>query len=102
MKYEPTFRLYSGNGATIASRDVRLPLFEANARLDNPRHYLAETGLRDAVNVALALGQPLLVTGEPGTGKTQLAASLCYELNLPRPLIFHTKTTSIAKDLFYR
>ena len=91
MKYEPTFRLYSGNGTTIASRDVQLPLFEANTQLDNPQHYLAEKGLRDAVNVALALGQPLLVTGEPGTGKTQLAASLGYELNLPVPLIFHTK-----------
>jgi len=58
--------------------------------------------LRDAVNVALALGQPLLLTGEPGTGKTQLASSLAYELNLPEPLVFNTKTTSAAKDLFYR
>lgn len=52
--------------------------------------------------MALSLGQPLLVTGDPGTGKTQLAASVAYELELPPPLVFHAKTTSTAKDLFYR
>ena len=52
--------------------------------------------------MALMLGQPLLVTGEPGTGKTQLAASIAYELELPSPLVFNAKTTSVAKDLFYR
>ncbi|HEU4767864.1 MAG TPA: MoxR family ATPase, partial [Pyrinomonadaceae bacterium] len=59
-------------------------------------------GLRDAVNVALVLGQPLLVTGEPGTGKTQLAGSIAHELSLAPPYVFRTKTTSTAKDLFYR
>ncbi len=53
------------------------------------------------MNVALALGQPLLVTGEPGTGKTLLAGSIAHELKLPC-LVFHTKTTSTATDLFYR
>jgi MoxR-like ATPase len=57
--------------------------------------------LRDAVNVALFLGQPLLVTGEPGTGKTQLAYSVAYELGLGQPLVFNSKTTSTATDLFY-
>src|SRR5262249_13584621 len=70
--------------------------------MDDPEGYIAEDGLRDAVNVALALGQPLLLTGEPGTGKTQLASSLAYELELPGPLVFNTKTTSSARDLFYR
>ena len=43
---------------------------------------LADKGLIDAVNVALLLGQPLLLTGEPGTGKTQLAYYLAWELDL--------------------
>jgi len=102
MMDENSFRLYAGDGTTIDRRDLRLPLFEKFGKLDNPEHYLAERGLRDAVNVALALGQPLLVTGEPGTGKTQLAASIAYELGLGPPLVFNVKTTSTAKDLFYR
>jgi MoxR-like ATPase len=99
---ENTFRLYSGIGSTATERGLRLPPFEKIAELDDPAHYIAEKGLIDAVNVALTLGQPLLVTGEPGTGKTQLGASVAYELGLPAPLVFHTKTTSTAKDLFYR
>jgi len=104
MNDDNDFRLYrgAGDGETLSSRDMRLPLFEKSASLDDPAGYIAEKGLCDAVNVALALGQPLLLTGEPGTGKTQLAASLAYELGLPEPLVFNVKTTSGAKDLFYR
>ena len=99
---ENGFKLYTGDGTTISERGLRLPPFEKAAELNDPAGYLADEGLRDAVNVALMLGQPLLVTGEPGTGKTQLAASIAFELGLPAPLIFHTKTTSTARDLFYR
>lgn len=102
MTGENLFQLYRGDGVTIGERELRLPTFEKIAELDDPANYVAERGLRDAVNVSLALGQPLLVTGEPGTGKTQLAASIAHELELPAPLVFHTKTTSTAKDLFYR
>jgi MoxR-like ATPase len=97
-----TFQLYQGNGTTLSSRKLSLPRFQKLDTLDDPQGYLADKGLRDAVNVALTLGQPLLLTGEPGTGKTQLAASVAYELELPAPLIFNVKTTSTAKDLFYR
>jgi MoxR-like ATPase len=99
---EKAFRLYAGDGSTVSQRNLRLPPFEKVIEFNDPAGYLADAGLRDAVNVALALGQPLLVTGEPGTGKTQLAASIAHELGLPAPLIFHTKTTSTARDLFYR
>lgn len=73
----------------------------ALAQRADPRAYLADAGLVDAVNVALVLGQPLLLTGEPGTGKTQLAYSLAAELGLGEPLKFETKSSSVARDLFY-
>lgn len=97
------YRLYEGNGSTIAERRRELAGFEREADLSDPRHYLASDGLRNAVNVALMLGQPLLITGEPGTGKTQLAGSIAHELCLlDQFFIFNTKTTSVARDLFYR
>lgn len=102
MKEQSAFRLYRGDGTTIGARGLQLPPFEKLTTLDDPAFYVADKGLRNAVNVALALGQPLLITGEPGTGKTQLAGSIAYELDLQEPLVFQTKTTSTAKDLFYR
>ncbi|WP_088278870.1 MoxR family ATPase [Ideonella sp. A 288] len=67
----------------------------------HPEHYVADPALARAVDVALTLGMPLLVTGEPGTGKTQLAYRLAWELGV-EPLRFDTKSTSVASDLFYQ
>jgi MoxR-like ATPase len=95
------FQLYSGDGSANGNGSA-LPTLDASIWSDDPAGYVAEPGLRDAVNVALALGQPLLVTGEPGTGKTQLAGSIAHALGLARPLVFRAKSTSAARDLFYR
>jgi MoxR-like ATPase len=43
----------------------------------------------------------LLLTGQPGTGKTQLAYHLAYQLGLQEPLKFATKSSSTSRDLFY-
>ena len=68
----------------------------------DPAFYRADPHLVSAVNVALLLGQPLLVTGDPGTGKTQLAHAIAWELGFgERAIPFETKSTSSAKDLFY-
>ena len=42
--------------------------------------YVTSEPLRNAVNVAIALGRPLLIRGEPGTGKTLLAHSIAHGL----------------------
>jgi MoxR-like ATPase len=70
-------------------------------RYRRPEDYISEPGLVNAVNVALLLDKPLLLTGEPGTGKSQLAYSLAWELGFSEPLKFDTKSTSTARDLFY-
>lgn len=70
--------------------------------------YIMSDALRNAVEVAIALNQPLLLTGEPGTGKTRLAYKLAADLAqqteynfADEPLVFNTKTSSTARDLFY-
>ena len=71
------------------------------------KDYILHPGLKNAVEVAITLNQPLLLTGEPGTGKTKLAFKIADLLAaqdnrfLSKPLVFNTKTTSSARDLFY-
>src|SRR5215831_6449608 len=62
--------------------------------------YLTDEGLRAAVDCALALQRPLLVKGEPGTGKTLLAEAISKALELPL-LTWHVKSTSKAQDGLY-
>lgn len=79
-----------------------LPKFILEEKIDAPNLYIPSNELSSAINVALTLGQPLLLTGEPGTGKTQLAFHLTNFFNLGEPIVFNTRTTSSAKDLFYK
>ena len=63
--------------------------------------YLADPQLVAAVNTALIVEQALLVTGEPGTGKTALAWSVASELGLGDVLDFHTRSDHQARDALY-
>ncbi|MEM9917736.1 MAG: MoxR family ATPase [Bacteroidota bacterium] len=80
---------------------AELPDFSVNDKLNDPVLYTPSNALQNAVNVSLALGQPLLVTGEPGTGKTQLAYHIAHFFQLGKPLVFNAQTSSVATDLFY-
>ncbi|HEX8822673.1 MAG TPA: MoxR family ATPase [Archangium sp.] len=62
--------------------------------------YLSSEGLQAAVNCALTLQRPLLVRGEPGTGKTLLAEAVAESLGL-RLLTWHVKSTTRAQDGLY-
>ncbi len=65
------------------------------------QHYQPDADLVDAVNVALAVGAPLLLTGEPGAGKTQVAHYLAWYFDVALfPLYVRSVTT--AEDLLYR
>lgn len=94
------FHLYRGDGSTLRDRDLEPPEYEDSYPPD-PELYKADAALAAAVNSAVSLGIPLLVSGEPGTGKTQLAASVARELTLIGPFVFNCKTTSTARDLLY-
>ena len=62
--------------------------------------YIATGPLVDAVNCAIALGRPLLLKGEPGTGKTVLARHVAEGLGMPM-LEWHIKSTSKAVEGLY-
>jgi MoxR-like ATPase len=64
-------------------------------------YVVKDPALSAAINAALILGRPLLLTGEPGTGKTTLADFIAWFMGLGDPLFFSTKSTSVARDLFY-
>jgi MoxR-like ATPase len=69
-------------------------------RFSGTATYVATPDLMMAVNAAVTLGRPLLIKGEPGTGKTQLAAEIAGALQ--RPLYeWHIKSTSKAHQGLY-
>jgi len=62
--------------------------------------YIATDDLMMAVNAAVTLGRPLLIKGEPGTGKTQLAQEIARSLAKPM-FEWHVKSTSKAQQGLY-
>jgi len=62
--------------------------------------YVVTQELMNAVNVAIALQKPLLIKGEPGTGKTMLAESISEALNM-KLLIWNIKSTTKAQEGLY-
>jgi MoxR-like ATPase len=88
-----SFHRYRGNGTTVDGR---------RAETKNEKGvYLASPELTAAVNTALAVEQPLLVTGDAGTGKTALAYSIAAELELGDVEVFVVRSDHQGRDLLY-
>jgi MoxR-like ATPase len=62
--------------------------------------YIVSDDLRNSVNIAIALGKPLLIKGEPGTGKTVLAQSIADALD-KELIIWNIKSTTKAQEGLY-
>ncbi len=95
--------------SSIKTRDLILKTIRLS---DDPLDYYPDEGLLKAFEIAVALGKPLLLSGEPGTGKTKFAHWAAKKLSLqgaegtagsflPKPYVFPVKSTSQASDLFY-
>jgi MoxR-like ATPase len=69
-------------------------------RFEGSESYVATEDLTVAVNAAVTLERPLLVKGEPGTGKTELARQVAGALGLPI-LEWHIKSTTRAQQGLY-
>jgi len=72
----------------------------SSPRFEGSASYVATDDLKLAVNAALKLQRPLLIKGEPGTGKTMLAEEVAGALNMPL-LQWHIKSTTKAQQGLY-
>ncbi|MBV1870631.1 MAG: MoxR family ATPase, partial [Gammaproteobacteria bacterium] len=69
-------------------------------QFDGTRNYVATDDLKTAVNASITLQRPLLIKGEPGTGKTMLAEEVAEALGL-KLIRWHVKSTTKAQQGLY-
>lgn len=79
--------------------DVPLPLGPGQAA--EPPRYVVGPELAAAAWAALLLRQPLLLTGDPGVGKTRFAEKLSSDLGLGKPATIQVKSTMTGRELLY-
>jgi MoxR-like ATPase len=76
--------------------------FTQTAWQDRGRNHVASDNERVAVNLALHLHRPVLITGKPGSGKTSLAYAVAYELGLGRPFEWAINSrSSLIQGLYH-
>ncbi|MFD7127320.1 MULTISPECIES: AAA family ATPase [Streptomyces] len=93
---------YIGDGTP---RDVDLgapPPWRTFPRQPRPERFQPPPGLVEAVNAALTLRRPLLLTGAPGSGKSSVMKQVATELRLGEPLRWHITSRSTLVDALYR
>jgi MoxR-like ATPase len=93
-------RLATLQSQSLQARSESIRVF-ARRHEDFAKDYEATPQLRTAIRVALTLGRPLLLTGEPGTGKTLCAYWLSQVFGDRTVLRFQVRSESRARDLLY-
>lgn len=76
------------------------PMTTTTTHFSSTATYIATDSLKLAVNAAIKLQKPLLIKGEPGTGKTLLAEEVAQSLNMPI-ITWHIKSTTKAEQGLY-
>jgi MoxR-like ATPase len=89
----------------LSSRSAPLPESSILTENDVPTGkgvpYIFDPAIDAAVDVAIGLGKPLLVAGEPGSGKTELGYAVARRMDIRTLYFFSVKSSSEAGDLFY-
>jgi MoxR-like ATPase len=103
---EPTWKVYKGDGIVDRAAIDRLPEAPPWRRFDQfgtarARTFKAPDGVVEVVNAALYLRRPLLITGDPGTGKSSLAYAVAHDLSLGPVLTWHINSRSSLLDGLY-
>ncbi len=91
----PPWRTYPG---TVPGKDRAV---QPNAE-PNGAKFKARPDVVEAVNAALYLRRPLMLTGRPGSGKSMLIESVANELSLGRVVRWHVTSSSTLKEALYR
>jgi MoxR-like ATPase len=94
----PRGRLVAWGAQPLSSRSTNK--LGQRMRFEGTKNYVASEDLRVAVNAAITLERPLLIKGEPGTGKTILAHEVAEALGLPL-IEWHIKSTTKAQQGLY-
>jgi len=87
-------------GTLIARILIKGGIWFQMDRFKGTHSYILSDAMREIVNAAIVLQRPLLLKGEPGTGKTELAQVIAEDLNL-RLIRWNIKSTSKATDGLY-
>ncbi len=104
MNRYPFFLVQHGREGPLAEREVlaQRPFATVDRSFAaDARRFVPGPELETAINTAIGVGEPLLITGEPGTGKTQAAYDAAYKLGLEPVIHFQVKSDSSARDLLY-
>src|SRR5262249_40832488 len=99
MAWQP---YYNGDGVNRGARLPPPPPWRRFPSSPSEVVFTPPPGLVDAVNAALHLRRPLLLTGRPGSGKSTVIESIAAELGLGAPLRWHITSRRTLAEALYR
>jgi len=97
----PDWFVYEGKTTLASIKDKKPKWRDKKIPNHNAQTFIANDRIREAVNAAIYLRRPLLVTGDPGIGKSTLAKAIAENLNLGKVLKWNITSRSTLKDALY-